>query len=70
MDWANILVIIGKIIAAIILVIIIGGSSLFGYIAWKAEARKWAAGMFGILVVCVFLFYWLIAATFGLPFVI
>ncbi|MBS3815144.1 MAG: hypothetical protein KGY45_01125 [Hadesarchaea archaeon] len=67
MDWTEIGISILKIIAGIILAIIIGGSGLFGYIAWKAEARKWGGGMFAILVVCVILLYWLIATTFQLP---
>ncbi len=49
-----------KIIFGIILVLVIGGTGLFGYIAWKARARKWSGGMFAIAIVSVFLLYWLI----------
>ncbi|KXA95463.1 hypothetical protein AKJ37_00425 [candidate division MSBL1 archaeon SCGC-AAA259I09] len=49
-----------RIIFGIILAVIIGGSGLFGYIAWKARARKWSGGMFAIAIVCIILFYWLI----------
>lgn len=52
-----------RIIFGIILAIVIGGAGLFGYIAWKARARKWSGGMFGIVAVSVFLFYWLILAN-------
>ncbi|KXB07138.1 hypothetical protein AKJ51_01955 [candidate division MSBL1 archaeon SCGC-AAA382A20] len=51
-----------KIIFGIILAVIIGGAGLFGYIAWKARARKWSVGMFAIAIACVFLLYWLILA--------
>jgi len=49
-----------KIVFGIILAVVIGGSGLFGYIAWKAKARKWSGAMFGVLALGVFLFYWLI----------
>lgn len=49
-----------KIVFGIILVLIIVGTALFGYIAWKAGARKWGGGMFGIMALSIFLFYWLI----------
>lgn len=49
-----------KIILGIILVLIIIGSGLFGYICWKAQARKWGAGCFAVLAACVVLFYKLI----------
>ncbi len=49
-----------RIIFGIILVLVIGGTGLFGYIAWKARARKWSGGMFAITIVSIFLLYWLI----------
>ena len=49
-----------KIVFGIILLLVIIGAGLFGYIAWKAEARKWGAGCFGAVVASVILFYWLI----------
>lgn len=49
-----------RIVFGIILGVAIGGAGLFGYIAWKARAKKWSAGMFGIVAISVFLFYWLI----------
>lgn len=53
-------VLVLKIILGVILAIVIGGAGLFGYIAWKARAQKWSGGMFGIVAVCIFLFYWLV----------
>ncbi|GEM_PF-1172074 len=49
-----------RVIFGIILAVIIGATVLFGYIAWKARARKWSGGMVGIAILCAFLFYWLI----------
>lgn len=46
-----------KIILAIIIGAVIAGTGLFGYIAWKAKARKWSGGMFLIMIVCIVLFY-------------
>ncbi|MDI6819813.1 MAG: hypothetical protein QMC89_02770 [Candidatus Hodarchaeaceae archaeon] len=49
-----------KIVLGLILLLIIIGSGLFGYICWKASARKWGAGCFVVLVACVAAIYWLI----------
>lgn len=46
-----------KIVFGIILGVIVAGTGLFGYIAWKARARKWSGGMFVIMVACIVLFY-------------
>lgn len=54
------LILVLRIIFGIILALAIGGTGLFGYIAWKARARKWSGGMFAIAIVCVFLLYWLV----------
>ncbi|KXB03656.1 hypothetical protein AKJ45_00900 [candidate division MSBL1 archaeon SCGC-AAA261F19] len=59
------LILILKIIFGILLILIIAGTVLFGYIAWKARARKWGGGMFGIAVLCIFLLYYFIV---GAPF--
>ncbi|KXA91620.1 hypothetical protein AKJ57_00610 [candidate division MSBL1 archaeon SCGC-AAA259A05] len=53
-------ILILKIVFGIILAVVIGGAGLFGYIAWRARARKWSAGMFGIVALSVFIFYWFI----------
>lgn len=57
LDW---LMLILRIIFGVILLVIIGGTGLFGYIAWKARARAWSGGMFGITAVSIFLLYWVI----------
>jgi hypothetical protein len=49
-----------KILLGLILLVIIAGSGLFGYICFKAQARKWGAACFGVVAVCIVLFYLLI----------
>lgn len=49
-----------RIVFGTILSVIIGGSFLFGYIAWVSKARKWSGGIFAIAIVCIIVFYWLI----------
>lgn len=49
-----------KILLGLILLVIIAGSGLFGYICFKAQARKWGAACFSVVAVCVVLFYLLI----------
>ena len=49
-----------KIVLGLILLLIIAGTGLFGYICFKAQARKWGAGCFAVLALCVVLFYLLI----------
>lgn len=56
----SILFLILKIILGIILAVVIGIAGLFGYIAWKAKARKWSAGMFLIVALSFFVFYWIV----------
>lgn len=51
---------IAKIVLIILLILIIAGTGLFGYIAWKAEAKKWGVGCFGAAVVSAILIYLLI----------
>lgn len=58
MPWWVILIL--RIILGIVLGLVIAGTGLFGYIAWKAKARKWSGGMFAVLALAVFLFYWLV----------
>jgi len=57
LDWLKLIV---KVVLGIILLLIIAGSGLFGYICFKAQARKWGAGCFAVLALCVVLFYLLI----------
>lgn len=62
--WMEIVWLILRIILGIVLIIVVVGTGLFGYIAWKAHVKKWSGGMFAIAALCIFLFYWLVL---GLP---
>jgi quinol-cytochrome oxidoreductase complex cytochrome b subunit len=41
-DWIRL---VGQIILTLVLLLVIGGTGLFGYICLKAQARKWGAGL-------------------------
>jgi len=56
----SVLVTVGKILLGILLVLVAVGSGFFGYICVRAEARKWAAGMFLITLLCLLALYGLI----------
>ena len=57
---------IGKIVLGILAVLALVGTGLFGYICFKAQARKWGTALFAIAVLCLIAIYWLI--TERLPF--
>ncbi len=57
MEWWQWIV---KIVLGLFLILVVVGSGLFGYICWKAQARKWGAGCFGITTLCILALYWLI----------
>lgn len=50
---------IGQIVLTIVLILAIAGTSLFGYICIKAQARKWGAGLFAMAVLCILAIFWL-----------
>ncbi len=54
------LVTAGKILLGLILVLVGLGSGFFGYICLRAEARKWAVGMFLLTLLCFLALYGLI----------
>lgn len=56
----SVLVTIGKVLLGILLVLIAAGSGFFGYICARAEARKWAVGMFLITFLCLLALYGLV----------
>ena len=66
MEWWMAII---RIVIGVVLILVILGSSLFGYVAWKAGARKWGGGLFGVGALSVFLFYWIVLSAFvaGLP---
>ena len=53
-----------RIVIGVVLVLAMIGSSLFGYVAWKAGARKWGGGLFGICALSIFLLYWIVLSAF------
>lgn len=58
-------VLVLRVIFGILLVIAALGTGLFGYIAWKARAKKWSGGMFGITIVSILLFIQFIIPQIG-----
>lgn len=57
---------IGQIVLSIVLILAMVGSGLFGYIFFKAQAKKWGAGLFVAVILCIIITYWLWAGH--LPF--
>jgi len=57
---------IGQIVLSIVLILAIIGSGLFGYIFFKAQAKKWGIGLFLAAVLCIIITYLLWAGR--LPF--
>lgn len=57
---------IGQIVLSIVLILAIIGSGFFGYIFFKAQAKKWGAGLFVAVILCIIITYWLWAGH--LPF--
>lgn len=58
-------VLVLRVIFGILLVIAALGTGLFGYIAWKARAKKWSGGMFVITIVSILLFIQFIIPQIG-----
>ncbi len=56
----SVLVLVGKILLGIFLVLVAAGAGFFGYVCVRAEARKWAAGMFFITLLCLLALYGLV----------
>lgn len=48
---------IGQIVLTLVLILVIAGSGLFGYICMRAQARKWGGGLILIAVLCVIAIY-------------
>jgi len=48
----------GQVMLSIILVLALIGTSLFGYICIRAQARKWGAGLFIITLLCILAIYY------------
>lgn len=49
----------GQIVLSIVLILALIGSGLFGYICFRAQAKKWGAGLFVIVALCIISIYWL-----------
>jgi len=49
----------GQIVLSIVFILALIGCGLFGYICFKAQAKKWGAGLFVIVVLCIIAIYWL-----------
>lgn len=61
MEWWQCII---KIVLGIVLIVVMLGSALFGYICMKARARNWGAGCFGITVITILALYLLIFRLF------
>jgi hypothetical protein len=53
-DWIRLA---GQIILTLVLLLVIGGTGLFGYICLKAQARKWGAGLFVVAILSALAIY-------------
>lgn len=50
---------IGQIVLSIVFILVMVVSGLFGYIFFKAQAKKWGAGLFVAAILCIIITYWL-----------
>ncbi|MFQ6130171.1 MAG: hypothetical protein ACE5OT_05145 [Candidatus Hadarchaeaceae archaeon] len=49
----------GQIVLSIVLLLALVGTGLFGYICFRARAKKWGVGLFVIALLCIIALYWL-----------
>ena len=61
MEWWQWII---KIVLGIILILVMIGSALFGYICTKARARSWGVGCFTITALTILALYWIIFRLF------
>jgi len=61
MEWWQWII---KIVLGLVLIVVMLGSALFGYICMKARARSWGAGLFGVTALTVLALWWLIFRLF------
>jgi RNA polymerase subunit RPABC4/transcription elongation factor Spt4 len=59
-----------KILVGLLLLVVIAGSALFGYICFKAQARKWSAACFGLVALCFALMYLLVVGEVAIVLII
>ncbi len=48
---------IGQIVMTLVLLVILGGAGLFGYICLKAQARKWGTGLIVVAIISAIAIY-------------
>lgn len=51
---------LGKIVLGIVICLVLAGSGLFCYICFRAQARKWGAGLLVVVLLCLVAIYWLV----------
>jgi hypothetical protein len=56
---------VGQVVLTIELGVLLVGAGIFGYICFRAQAKKWGAGLILVAVLCALLIYFVWA---GLPF--
>lgn len=48
----------GQVVLSIVLILVLIGTGLFGYICLRARAKKWGAGLIVIALLCIVAIYW------------
>ncbi len=48
-----------QIVLSLVLILVIAGTGIFGFICIKAQAKKWGVGLILVAILCILAIFWL-----------